>query len=79
MTLEEMIRDLRESLTVTTAVTLRNEQRLQEHLEWIAANEQATARHREWLQQHEAAMQSITEKLDRLEDLILRGRGSNGH
>jgi len=66
MTLEESVQQLREALTVTPAMALQQEERIREHQEWLAANERATAQHREWLQQHEAAMQSITEKLDRL-------------
>jgi hypothetical protein len=79
MTLDENVQKLHDALVVTTAMTSRHEGRLKEHQEWLEAEEQAIARHREWLQQHAAAMQSITEKLDRLEDLILRSRGGNGH
>ena len=35
MTLEENIQQLRESLTVTSAQTLRHETRLKEHRQWL--------------------------------------------
>ena len=78
MTLEENVQQIRDALVVTTAMVLRHEQRLQQHQEWLEAEERSIARHREWLDQHDFAMRSITEKLDRLEDLLLRGRGGNG-
>jgi hypothetical protein len=78
MALEDTIQRLRDELTVTAAMTERNAARIKEHAEWLAANERATAAHREWLQQHEAAMQSLTTKLDRIADLILKGHGGNG-
>jgi hypothetical protein len=43
MTLEENIQRLRDSLTVTSAQTLRHETRLKEHQEWLEANELAEA------------------------------------
>ena len=85
MTLEEMVQQLRDALVVTDAMTLRHEQRIKEQQEWLEIEQRAIVRHQAaieqheaWLQQHEAAMQSITEKLDRLEDLLLRGQGGNG-
>lgn len=85
MALEETIERLRDELTVTAAMTERNAARIKEHAEWIEANERAVARHREWLQQHEVAMQAhetamrnLETKLDRIADLILKGRGGNG-
>ena len=77
--LEENVRKMREALTVTSAMALRNETRIKEHQEWLEAQQAAIARHQAWLDQHEAAMHSLTEKIDRIADLILRGRGGNGH
>jgi phosphoenolpyruvate-protein kinase (PTS system EI component) len=85
MALEDTIERLRDELTVTAAMTERNAARIKEHQEWLEANERAAAMHREWLQQHEAAMQAhetamrnVEAKLDRIADLLLKGRGGNG-
>jgi hypothetical protein len=79
MNFEETIQQLKDAMTVTAAMALRQENRLSEHQEWIVANERATAQHREWLQQHEAAMHALDEKLDRIADLITKGHGGNGN
>jgi hypothetical protein len=46
MTLEENIEKLRDSLTVDSAMALRNETRLKEHQQWLEDNELAYAKHR---------------------------------
>jgi len=89
---EEAIQQLKDAMTVTASMALRQESRVKEHQEWIIANEAAVARHREWLndherrikahgewlEEHEAAMRELDRKLDRLADLILKGRSGNG-
>jgi hypothetical protein len=82
---EEAIQQLKDAMTVTASMALRQESRLKEHQEWIIANEAAVARHRErlkahaeWLEEHQAAMRELDRKLDRLADLILKGRSGNG-
>lgn len=86
MNFEEAIQQLKDAMTVTHAMALRQESRLHEHQEWIVANERAIARHREWLERHEAAMDAhdramarLDEKLDRIADLITKGHGGNGN
>ena len=78
MLFRSTIKELRDALTVTSVATARHETRLKDHQEWLEANERAYARHREVLAQHEAMMISIDQKLDRLTDLVLKGRGGNG-
>jgi hypothetical protein len=56
MSLEENIRQLRDSLTVTSAQTLRRETLLKDHAEWLRTMAEAEARHLEWLQAHERAI-----------------------
>jgi hypothetical protein len=70
---------------VTNGTVDRHSYSLREHEQWLQDHTRAIAQHREWLQQHEAVMheidrtnQQIDRKLDRLAELILRGRGSNG-
>lgn len=58
MTLEENIQQLRDSLTVTSAMALRQETRIKEHQQWLEDNELAYAKHR-------IAMAEINAKLDR--------------
>jgi hypothetical protein len=72
-------------MAVTAAAQDRHARMIVELQDWAAANTRAIAQHREWFQQHEAwmqahqsAMQELDRKLDRIADLILRGRGSNG-
>jgi post-segregation antitoxin (ccd killing protein) len=77
--LEENVRKMREALTVTSAMALRNETRAKEHQEWLEEQQAAIARHQAWLEEHEAVMRRVDDKLERIADLILRGRGENGH
>ncbi len=77
--MEQLLKQVQETLAVTIAVQDRHARMLVDHQEWLEDNTKAIARHREFIQQHEALMQSIDEKLDRLAELILKGRGSNGH
>jgi uncharacterized protein YhaN len=58
MTLEENIQQLRDSLTVTSAMALRHETRIKDHQQWLEDNELAYAKHR-------IAMAEINAKLDR--------------
>jgi predicted transcriptional regulator len=76
--MQAVLRQLQEAAAVTAGIQDRHARMLVDHEEWLAGNTQALAQHREWLQQHEAAMHRLDEKLDRLADLILRGRGGNG-
>jgi hypothetical protein len=76
---------------VTAAQTLRHEDRLKEHQQWLEENELAYAKHRAMLVEHVAMMAGLDEKLtqiaaaqlvteEKLNGLIdaLR-RGGNGH
>ena len=67
MTLEENIRELRESLIVTSAQALRHETRLKEHQQWLEDNEMAYARHRAMLVEHVAMMTEIDANMERVE------------
>ena len=77
--MEQVLRQLQDAMVVTAAAQDRHARMIVELEEWAAANTRAIAQHREWSQQHEAAMHELDRKLDRLADLILRGRGGNGH
>ena len=55
-----------------------HERRMEAHGQWLEANERAAERHAEWKVEHEAAMRELDRKLDRLADLILKGRSGNG-
>jgi septation ring formation regulator EzrA len=49
MTLEEIVQQLKEAQTVTSAQTLRHETRLKERQRWLEENELAYARHRQMM------------------------------
>jgi len=69
---------LGDGLTVTNGMVDRHSYSLQEHEQWLRDHTRAIAKHREWLEEHEAAMHELDRKLNRIADLILKGRGSNG-
>lgn len=92
MTLEENIQQLRDALTVTSAQTLRHETRLKDHEQWLEEHEARAKAHQDWLVDHERAwerhelaiaafderMAQLQDKIDKIADLILRGKGGNG-
>jgi uncharacterized protein (DUF3084 family) len=51
---------------------------IQEHDAFIQQHEAFVQEHEAFVREHEAAMHELDRKLDRIADLILRGRGSNG-
>jgi len=76
---------LGDGLTVTNGMVDRHSYSLQEHEQWLRDHTRAIAKHREWIEQHEAFMQEheatmrrVERNLDRLAELIFKGRGSNG-
>lgn len=77
--LRRIVKELEEANLVTSASVRRHEDRIQEHQKWLEDNELAYARHRIMLAEHAALMVSIDEKLERLSELILHGRGGNGN
>jgi hypothetical protein len=84
MTLEENIQQMRDSLAVNSAMTLRHETRVKEHQEWLEQMELAFARmaaqHIEFdrkMTQLAAAQLLTEEKLQGLIDALRRG--GNGH
>ncbi len=83
--IEGILKQALETLAVTNAIQDRHARMLVDHEKWMEENTLALARHREWLEQHEAAMhehqtsmRELDAKLDRLAELILKGRGGNG-
>lgn len=76
--MQAVLRQLQDAAAVTAGIQDRHARMLVYLEEWNEANTRALAQHREWLQQHEAAMHRLDEKLDRIAELILRGRGGNG-
>jgi hypothetical protein len=70
--LRALVQEMREALEVDAAMILRHEDRIKEHQEWLRENEVAMARIEELLARTGA-------NLDRLADLILRGRPTNGN
>src|SRR5437763_1684167 len=52
MTFEEAIKQIKAAMSVTAAMSLRQQARLQQHQEWILANEAAAAEHRELMRKH---------------------------
>jgi hypothetical protein len=86
-TLEEIVQQLKElkdAQTVTGAQTLRHEERLKEHEQWLRDNELAYARHREIVEQHDRmmadfalGMQDLKASIQALTDSLRKG--GNGH
>ena len=68
MDLEDNIRKLRESLTVTSAQVLRHEDAIKDHGEWLRAHELAMARHEEWLKANELAMERHDKEMAELRE-----------
>jgi len=74
---DQALQGLKKAMAVMANMALRRQARLKEHEEWQRANELEAARHRDWLEEHEAAMRELDRNLDRIADLILKGRGGN--
>ena len=82
---------MRDSLTVTSAMTLRHEGRLKEHQQWLEDNELAYTRHRIAMAEINATMKQVlaiqaenAERWRRLEakmDAFIDSlqKGGNGH
>jgi hypothetical protein len=75
----QLVQEMRDAMTVDFGIKRRHEDRIKEHEEWLRQMAVAEARHSELIQQHEAMMVRIDEKLERIADLILRGRSTNGN
>ncbi len=56
MNLDDMIREMRDALTVNSAQNLRHETWLKDHQEWLPGHDQAMIAHEKWLREHEAAV-----------------------
>ena len=65
MELEDNIRKLRESLTVTSAQVLRHEDAIKDREEWLRSHVLAMSRHEEWLTASEAANAAAATRHDR--------------
>ena len=85
MTLEENIQQLRDSLAVTSAQTLRHETRIKEHQLWLEQMELAFARMAARHEVHECEMEEIRKadaergrKLDERIDLIANADAERG-
>jgi uncharacterized coiled-coil protein SlyX len=63
--LRALVQEMREALEVDAAMMLRHEDRIKEH--------------QKWLEEHEITMARVEANLDRLAELILRGRPTNGN
>ena len=70
MTLEENIQQLRDSLAVTSAQTLRHETRIKEHQQWLEQMELAFARMAVSHEIHEREMAEMRENGRKLDERI---------
>jgi hypothetical protein len=84
--LRQQVKEMREAMLVSDAMTLRHEDRIKEHQQWLEEMERAEARHgeltvkhHEFIAQHEAMMALLDEKLNRIADLIIKGHTQNGN
>jgi hypothetical protein len=84
--LEEMKRNLEESLLVSNRITNNLERDVQNmdallnaHTQWLLDNETAMIQHRVMVAQHDLRMAELDLKLDRIADLIFKGKGGNGN
>jgi hypothetical protein len=66
MTLEENIQQLRDSLAVNSAMTVRHEARVKEHQEWMGQMELAFARMAARDEIHSARMEELDEKITQI-------------
>lgn len=67
MTLDENISQLRDALTVTSAMTLRHETLLKDHAEWLQAHDRAMLELDARTIQHERNMERIELALERVD------------
>ncbi len=70
--LRALVQELREALEVDFAMMLRHEDRIKEHHKWLEEHEITMAR-------IEASQARTEANLERLAELILRGRSTNGN
>lgn len=73
-----MVVDHDQWLADMTRAWVRHQEWLQQHEAALQEHESWRREHEEWQRRHEAAMQALDEKIDRIADLILKGRGGNG-
>ena len=77
MTLDENISQLRDALTVTSAMTLRHETLLKDRAEWLQAHDRAMleldarmVRHQAIMERVELGLAEATDKLNALIDIV---------
>jgi hypothetical protein len=77
--LRQQVKEMREAMAVGSAATLRHENRIKEHQQWLEDLTRAWVRHQEFIAQHEAVMARIEENIQKITELILGGHTKNGH
>src|SRR5262245_54893103 len=82
----KQVSQLSDVITVVVGKQERYDRFLTDHREWLEGitlgyqrHEEMLVRHQGLMAEHAAMMVKIDEKLDRIADLILKGRGPNGH
>ena len=65
-TQSELMRELRDAVTVTANLEARQGKVLREHGEWLAEHEAASREHAERMREHDAAMKDLDVRIERL-------------
>jgi uncharacterized coiled-coil protein SlyX len=65
-TQSELMRELRDAVTVTANLEARQGKVLREHGEWLAEHEAARREHAERMREHDAAMKDLDVRIARL-------------
>jgi uncharacterized coiled-coil protein SlyX len=65
-TQSELMRELRDAVTVTAALEARQGKVLREHSEWLASHDEAMKRHDLAMREHDAAMTELDTRIARL-------------
>ena len=86
MDIEEIIKRLEDGLIVADRIQQRHSAALESHKEWLDDLTRVATEHQRSMQDHQLRMEAIDErleqitvKLDRIAELIVRDRSSNGH
>ena len=78
MDMQAAIKQLQETAIVMAGIHARQAVALKAHGQWLEDHTLAMRHHDERVAEHEERMAELDRKLDRIAELILRGRGPNG-
>jgi uncharacterized coiled-coil protein SlyX len=69
---DELVRELRDAMTVNARLESRHSQMVEDHQKWLEEETLAIARHREWMTHHGEALARHDEALARHDEAVAR-------